>query len=229
MRNTQEEEVKGMVLSRAPQGEYGRRLSVLTDRYGKITVFAQGAAKPGSHLLGLTYPANAANFVLQRGRNAWNLHGGTLIRSFAELSAELETSCMGNYFLELLSVFSREGMEETEARGLLNLCYFAMDALLEKRFRAELAEKPALELLRRIMELRVLMISGEYEERLPGVYDEGAAALWTHTLTAGYARVFQPLLPSADSVRIFTGAVQESFRRFAPYHFRSLPVLQQIL
>ena len=37
--------VKGIILATAPQGEYGRRINLLTDRLGRITVFASGAAK----------------------------------------------------------------------------------------------------------------------------------------------------------------------------------------
>ena len=64
-------EAKGIILSAAPQGEYGRRLTILTDRFGKICVFAGSAAKAGSHLTGLTRPMICASFTLSRGRNAY--------------------------------------------------------------------------------------------------------------------------------------------------------------
>ena len=43
--------LKGIVVGSAYQGEYGRRLKLITDELGKITVFAQGAAKSGSKLI----------------------------------------------------------------------------------------------------------------------------------------------------------------------------------
>lgn len=126
---------KGIVLASSPQGEYGRRLTVLTDQFGKITVFAQAAAKPKSHLLGLTRPLTCAEFLLSRGKNVWNLHGAKLIASFAGLTADFERSCYGMYVLELLSLFSQEGMEEGEAKKLLNLTYLALTALNDGRYR----------------------------------------------------------------------------------------------
>ena len=95
-------EAKGIILSAAPQGEYGRRLTILTDRFGKICVFAGSAAKAGSHLTGLTRPMICASFTLSRGRNAYNLHGARLIHGFPGLMTDFEASCYGLYFLELL-------------------------------------------------------------------------------------------------------------------------------
>ncbi|MDO4265976.1 MAG: recombination protein O N-terminal domain-containing protein, partial [Eubacteriales bacterium] len=162
---------KGIILSAAPQGEYGRRLSILTDRYGKICVFAQAAAKPKSHLLGVTLPMTCAEFTLARGKGAWNLHGVRLIESFSPLFADPVLSCYALYFLEVLSWFSQEGMEEAEAKQLLNLTFVALKALsregerekkeTEKQQEAEMKQADGtlrLLLIRRMYELRMLVI-----------------------------------------------------------------------
>ena len=181
-----------MVLSAAPQGEYGRRLSVLTDRFGKITAFAQAAAKPKSHLLGLTLPMTCAEFTLSRGKTAWNLHGARLIASFSPaLSKDYERSCLGMYFLELLSLFSQEGMEEEEAKKLLNLGYLALSALSGGIYEEALGKETGDALVRALYELRLLVIEGEYTELPLHSVQKGAEALWRHAAGARLSALFE--------------------------------------
>lgn len=230
---------KGIVLASSPQGEYGRRLTVLTDRFGKITVFAQSAAKPKSHLLGLTRPLTCAEFLLSRGKNAWNLHGAKLIASFAGLTADFERSCYGMYVLELLSLFSQEGMEEEEAKKLLNLTYLGLTALNDGRYRQNdavdsgqqvsaggqqissggrqvseererlLSEQEANELIRSLFELRLLVIEGEYTELPLHPVPDMAAALWQHAAGARLSELFSEDLPE----KIAAGTTPEAFRQ----------------
>ena len=96
---TEEITVKGIVLSVSPQSEYNKRVMLITDRLGKICVFAQGAAKQNSKLIGKLRPMTAASFKLSKGRSAYNLHGVELIDSFYELSKDLEGSLYGISFL----------------------------------------------------------------------------------------------------------------------------------
>lgn len=125
----EEIEVKGIVLSVFPQGEYGRRLLLLTDRLGKLTVFASGAAKTGSHLIGATRPMTCAHFLIAKGRDAWSLHGVRLIASFDALTRSMDGMLYAMYFLEFAAYFAQEGMEEREAKAMLNLIYVALSAL----------------------------------------------------------------------------------------------------
>ena len=214
--------MKGIVLGVSPQGEYGRRLLLLTDRFGKTTVFAAGAAKPGSHLIGATRPMTCASFLLSRGRSAWNLHGISLIASFSELSHSVEASLYGMYFLEFASYFAQEGMEAGEAKAMLNLIYLALSALSEaeeavktekKETAAELTEAAAAEkaakteekgkgnilaaalrreLIRAFYELRMLLIEGEYTEKPPHTADEAVKKLWQYALKAPLSALFVP-------------------------------------
>ena len=229
---------KGIVLASSPQGEYGRRLTVLTDRFGKITVFAQSAAKPKSHLLGLTRPLTCAEFLLSRGKNAWNLHGAKLIASFAGLTADFERSCYGMYVLELLSLFSQEGMEEEEAKKLLNLTYLGLTALNDGRYKNLLSEQEANELIRSLFELRLLVIEGEYTELPLHPVPDMAAALWQHAAGARLSELFSEDLPEKiaagttpeafrQSAAAFCREVRALFKRLVPYKFKCLEVLQE--
>ena len=240
---------RGIILSAAPQGEYGRRLSILTDRFGKITVFAQAAAKPGSRLVGLTLPMTCAEFTLSRGKNAWNLHGARLIAALSTaLSRDFERSCLGMYFLELLSLFSQEGMEEGEARRLLNLCYLALSALSGGLYEADLGKETGDGLVRALYELRLLVIEGEYTEQPLHPASRGTEALWRHGARARLSdlfagdlskRLFQNIQKqeskgecnSPESFRetaaAFIREVRSLMKQLVPYKFKSLEVLRE--
>ncbi len=155
---------KGMILGAVPQGEYGRRLTLLADSLGKITVFASGAAKAGSKLIGKVRPFTAASFTLSKGRGAYNIHGVEIIDSFEEIPLDPDAAIFGFYVLELAEYFSAEGMAESEARELLNLSFMALTALREKR------TSPSLTV--RLLELRLLKLCGEYTQLPPLKYDK---------------------------------------------------------
>lgn len=222
---------KGMILASAPQGEYGRRLTVLTDRFGKICVFAQAAAKPKSHLLGLTLPMTCAAFRLSRGKNAWNLHGVELIDSFSGVTGDFDRSLSGMYFLELLSFFSQEGMEEAEARKLLNLSFVALKALENDRFFAKEGRTASAELIRRIFELRILVTEGEYTERPEGSVSEEVEALWHYAARAKLSELFSEQVYeglSREGAERFGLCVRTLFKRQVPVRFKSLAVLREL-
>ncbi len=60
--------VHAIVLRRRDSGESDRRLTVLTEEYGKIDVLAKGARKGGSRLSGVSDPLSAAVMNLAEGK-----------------------------------------------------------------------------------------------------------------------------------------------------------------
>ena len=141
----------GIVLNVMPIGEYDKRVTILTKERGKITAFARGARRPTSQLLAATSPFSFGEFEFFEGRSTYNLAKASISDYFRELSNDPETACYGFYFLEIADYYAQENNDERE---LLKLLYQTLRAL----------EKPALKnrLVRRIYELRVLLIEGEY-------------------------------------------------------------------
>ena len=209
--------VKGIVLGAFPQGEYGKRIVILSDTLGKITVFASGAAKQTSKIIGAVRPMTAAEFTLGEGRGAKSIHGVSVMDAFDEVSTDPDTVFYGMYFLELADYFGAEGMAEEDAKQMLNLLFLALTALRKKELSPET--------IRRMFELRMLVHEGLYTEA-SGTDDASAEALWKYTLASPLSRLFdaetvRPVLSSAE----FSDAVKHLMDREVPVKFRAASLL----
>ncbi|MDO4633886.1 MAG: DNA repair protein RecO [Eubacteriales bacterium] len=146
-------ELTGMVLASTPIGEYDRRVVLLTRERGKISAFAKGARRQSSPLMGAVKPFTFGTFECFEGRSSYNIYRASVNSYFEELSTDFEGTCYGMYFLEFADYYTRENNDERE---MLNLLYVALNALQKKTMPAEL--------IRRVYELRAMVIGGEYPE-----------------------------------------------------------------
>lgn len=143
-------EVKGVVLSSMPVGEYDRRLLLLTKEKGKISAFARGARKPGSTLLSAARPCTFGVYRVYQGRSSYTVQGMMPVRYFDEFGSDIEGMTYASYFLELADYYARENVDGTE---IMNLLFVSFKALLN--------EKIPSSLVRVIFELRMMGINGE--------------------------------------------------------------------
>lgn len=123
--------VRGIVLSASLYGEYDKRLVVLTDELGKITVFANGARREKSPLKAVAQSFTMARFRLRCGRNAYTLISAEIEESFRELALDMEKMCYAAYFCELMEYFAQTGVA---AGPELNLLYISFLALIDDRY-----------------------------------------------------------------------------------------------
>ena len=213
-------QAKGIIISAAPQGEYGRRLVLLTDKLGKITAFAGGAARTGSKIIGAVRPMTCASFSLAQGRSAYNLHSVDVIDAFGELAFDFDLSVLAMYVLEAGDYFSAEGMPEEEAKALLNLMYVTLKALREK------AQEP--ELIRHIFELRLLVLQGEYT-LVPGYAEkEETTKIWQKCISSSLTSLYDPAFYEGLDTEEFEQNAGQLFARQVNHKFRTLTVLRDL-
>ena len=146
----QEIEVTGIVLYVSLIGEYDKRLVILTKECGKITVFANGARKPGSAFRAASQSFVMGTFTVTPTRDAYNLVKVDVKEYFHDIAYDMEKMCYAAYFSEFMSYYTREGDFCTDN---LNLLYMTFKALLDNRVSNEL--------IRYIYELRLMDIEGQ--------------------------------------------------------------------
>jgi len=174
---------KGIILAVYPQGEFGKRISLLSDKFGKITIFSKGAAKQSSRSIGALRPLVCGSFSLLEGKGAKTLLSVKVLDSFEELPLDPEVCFYASYVLEFADYLSAEGMPEAEAKNMLNLIYLTLRALREHVLPKEL--------IRRIFELRMLVSEGIYTEE-PFVENKSLKEHWDRVLKGPLSGLMQP-------------------------------------
>ena len=149
----------GMILQTSPVNDYDRRLVVLTKERGKVTIFARVARRQNSKLTAAANPFCFGVFKVYEGKSAYNLIDVEVRYYFEELRTNVEGAYLGMYFLEYAAWYSRENNDELE---LLKLLFQSVRAIVKGTIDYRL--------IRRIFEIKILAVNGEF----PGLSDNEA-------------------------------------------------------
>ena len=147
-----EQSVRGIVLSVSLLGEYDKRMVVLTEQLGKITIFANGARRKNSRFGAAAQSFTLGRFTVRPGRQSYTLSEASIEQSFLDLSKEMEQYASASYCCELMDYFTREGVG---GKDELNLLYVAFRALMEGRL------SPGV--IRSAYAIKLLDVEGEME------------------------------------------------------------------
>ena len=209
--------VTGIVLSVAPQGEFDRRVVLLTKERGKISAFARGARRSSSALLAATNVFATGTFTLYEGRNSYTMTHANIKEYFTELAKVQPEVYYGFYFLELASYYGREGLEEP---AMINLLYISLKALL--------SEKLDNQLVKVIFELKTMVINGEYPQ-VAEIKNISPSA--TYTLQYIISSSLEKLYTFTVTPEILTEikAIMKKYReRYIEKSFKTLEILEMM-
>lgn len=207
-------EVHGIIIKVMPVGEYDKRITLLTKEKGKISAFARGSRRVGNSLMGVTRIFACGEFRLYGGRDSMSLHSAQIENYFEELSEDMEKTCYGSYFLELADYYARENMREPQ---MIKLLYYALTAL----------SRPSLpnKLVRRILELRMMVIGGEYNDTPVGNVSDTCAYTWQYICTSPLEKLFTFVLKE-DVLDELEKQVDRSIKKYIDKDFHSLEILE---
>lgn len=208
--------VSGIVLSVMPISEYDKRVVLLTRELGKITAFARGARRPGSTLRAVTDPFVFGTFTLVPGKSAYGLIQADIKNYFRELAGEQPGVYYGFYFLELAGYYGRENLDATD---MLNLLYLSLRALM----------KPSLDdrLIRRIYELRLMTINGEYAPR-PDEFSPEALYVVQYIMYAPMEKLYS-FSVTPEVLKELEKKIESYRRKTLDREIRSLQILEAFI
>lgn len=142
--------VTGLVIGAFPQGEYDRRIVLLTRECGKITAFVKGGRRQGSRFLGTTDMFCFGTFELFVGKNSYTVQNVEISNYFEYFRDNLEAAYYGMYFLEMADYYTRENNDEAM---VLLLTYRALQGLKSDKLNNDF--------VRRVFEIKLFVIEGE--------------------------------------------------------------------
>ena len=181
---------------------------------GKIHLLCEGQTGGASQLRAPCRPFVFGVFHCQE--DAYNLYGAEVENYFDELASDMECACYASYFAEFAGYYGRENVDESET---IRLLYQSFRALL----------KPAIpnRLVRRIFELRLMAIQGEYREAPDRKISDSALYAWQFVISTPIEKLYTFLL-TEPVFEEFARCVEDNKRRYVDREFRSLEILRVV-
>lgn len=118
--------MKAIILSCADTGEANKRLTVITEEFGRLQLHARGIRRPKSRLFAAAQPFSLCELTAFKGRGFYSVTSASLIDGYQGLLCDVERLSYGAYILELVEKTSPEDMP---AGGIFNLLKLSLKVL----------------------------------------------------------------------------------------------------
>ena len=163
----------------------------------------------------------AGGAVRGRRQEAGDAHQGAgadhRVRPGSQEAGKPVPGCAKSKFFPAPSRFTSPG--RWPSTELLTLVYQSLRALLKESIPDEL--------VRRIFELKTMVLNGEYTELPPLPVSDSACYTWEYVTAAPLGKLYT-FTVTAEVLAEFGRCVDEAKRRFLPHHFRSLDILEAV-
>lgn len=121
--------IQGIVLRVTDYNDRDALLTVLTRRYGKLTVKARGLRRKNSPLIAPCQLLAYGEFTLFEYRGQYTINEAHTIELFTPLRRDLCKLSLGTYFAQAAEVLSQEDLPSPELQSLLLNCLYALSRL----------------------------------------------------------------------------------------------------
>ena len=126
----------------------------------------------------------------------------------------MEGACYGQYFLEMADYYTRENVD---GGGMLLLIYQSLRALLKPRLPNEL--------VRRVFELKAMVVNGEYTEKPPVEVSDSAGYTWEYVVASPVEKLYT-FVVTDEVLEEFGRCVDRNKGRYIDREFHSLDILK---
>ena len=121
--------VQGIVLRVTDYKEHDALLTLLTGRYGKLTIKARGLRRKNSPLVAPCQLLAYGEFTLFEYRGQYTINEAHSLELFTPLRKDLVKLSLGTYFAQVSEVLSQEDYPSPELLSLVLNCLFALSNL----------------------------------------------------------------------------------------------------
>lgn len=121
--------IRGVVLRVSDYNDRDALLTVLTQKYGKLTVKARGLRRKNSPLAAVCQLLAFGEFTVFEYRGQYTINEAHVLNLFQGLRADMESLALASYFAQVAEVLSQEDYPTPELQSLLLNCLFALAEL----------------------------------------------------------------------------------------------------
>lgn len=124
MAQTEDIEVDGLVIREVTTGESDKIITLLTAKYGRITITGKGVGSMRNRHAASAQLFSYSTFLLHKRGNFWYIRDTFFIECFMNIRYDVEKLALANYVCDVASDFALENVEDPELLSLtLNTLY----------------------------------------------------------------------------------------------------------
>lgn len=120
---------QGLVLRVTTYNDNDALLTVLTKKYGKLTVKARGLRRKNTPLAAPCQLLTYSEFTLFEYRGMHTINEAQAIELFQTLRKDLDKLALATYFAQVTELLSQEDMPNPELLSLILNCLYALDKM----------------------------------------------------------------------------------------------------